>query len=615
MKDPLLDFYERELAFIRAEGREFARRYPKLAGRLRLSDAENIEDPHVSRLIEAFALLCARLRIKMEDEFPEICHSMLQALYPQYLAPIPPVTICQLKLTDLSLDVPTGRQHRRGERLETEPVDGVQCAFRLCYDTQVLPLTIQSATYIEPPLPFDVEPSWKNSVQAAIQLRLASQSEKLPLNKMRFQHLRLYLGGSTALGNELYEVFFRDALGIGLYQPKSSQGTWLPNQAICPVGFERDQGLLDEDPRTIKAYNLLWEFFACPEKFRFVDLKLDDVWANAAGDGEYVDLVILLKKTNQVVKRELQSDTLRLSCSPIINLFEHRAEPFRLSENQTEYRIIPTARKPQGMEVISVDRVSASGPGGQEQRKFTPFYLPSHHQQAQSEAMYWHSTRRRRLSEEAEGDRGTEVYLTLVDLCSRPQSFAEWTLHVTTTCCNRDLVARLPFGGGRPKVALRDAGGAITVEFLLPPTQTVRPVKPDEYFWRLISHLGLNHLTLSNNQNGAEALREILSLYNPNNSEESKRAIQSIQSVSYNRGVGRMVSDVGTGFCRGIDIEVIVDEERLVGMGPYLFSTVLNNFFALFATINSFTRLTVRTLAGGDPLFVGKAITGDRHLL
>ena len=615
MKDPLLDFYERELGFIREEGREFARRYPKIAGRLRLSDAENIEDPHVSRLIEAFALLCARLRIKMEDEFPEICHAMLQALYPQYLAPIPPVAICQLKLTDLSLDVPKGRLYRRSDRLETEAADGVQCTFRLCYDTQVLPLSIRSAEYLEPPFPFEIEPSWKNIAQAAIRLRLFSQSEKLPLNLMQFKHLRFYLGGHTALGNELYEALFRDAIGVTLYHPKNLGGTSLPRHSIRPVGFDVGQGFLDEDPRTIKAYSLLWEFFAAPEKFRFVDIQLDDVWSPAVGTSEYVDLVIPLKKTNPIMQREFRNDTLRLGCSPIINLFEHRAEPFRLTENKTEYRIIPTARKPQGMEVISIDRVTASSPGGQEQRKFTPFYLPSHHQMAQSADMYWHSTRRRRLSEEAEGDRGTEVYLTLVDLYSQPQSLAEWTLHVTTTCCNRDLVGKLPFGSGRPKISLRDAGGAVTAELLTPPTQTLRPLNPDEYYWRLISHLGLNHLALADNKNGAQALREILSLYNPSDTEESKRAIQSIESVSYKRGVGRLRSDVGTGFCRGIDIDVVVDEERLVGMGPYLFATILDRFFSLFATINSFTRLTVRTLAGGEPLFVGKALSGDRHLL
>lgn len=618
MKDPLLDFYERELGFIREEGREFARRYPKIAGRLGLSNVENIEDPHVSRLIEAFALLCARLRIKMEDEFPEICHSMLQALYPQYLAPIPPISICNLRLTDLSLDVPTGRLYHRGDRLETEAVDGVQCAFRLCFDTQVLPLSIRSAEYIEPPFPFEIEPTWKNSAQSAIRLRLFSQSEKLPLQLMQFTHLRFYLGGATALGNELYEAFFRDAIGVTLYHPKNLSGTSLPSRSIRPVGFDPNQGLLDEDPRTIRAYSLLWDFFAAPEKFRFVDVKLDDVWSSAVGTAEYVDLVILLKKPHAIVQRELRNDTLRLGCSPIINLFEHRAEPFRLTENKTEYRIVPTSRKPQGMqgmEVISVDRVTASSPGGQEQRKFTPFYLPSHHQMTQSADMYWHSTRRRRLSEKEEGDRGTEVYLTLVDLYSQPQPLAEWTLHVTTTCCNRDLVARLPFGGGRPKISLRDAGGAVTVDLLTPPTPTLRPLNPDEYYWRLISHLGLNHLALANNENGAQALREILSLYNPSDTEESKRAIQSIESVSYKRGVGRLSSDIGTGFCRGVDIEVVVDDERLVGMGPYLFATILDRFFALFATINSFTRLTVRTVAGGEPLFVGNALTGDRHLL
>ncbi|MDZ4850400.1 MAG: type VI secretion system baseplate subunit TssF [Pirellulaceae bacterium] len=615
MKDPLLDFYERELGFIREEGREFARRYPKIAGRLRLSDAENVEDPHVSRMIEAFALLCARLRIKMEDEFPEICHSLLQALYPQYLAPIPPIAICQLKLTDISLNVPSGRFHRRGQRMETEAVDGVQCEFRLCYDTQVLPLEIQSAEYLDHPLPFEVEPSWKNNVQAAIRVRLKSQSEKLPLHLMDFTHLRLYLGGSTALGSELYEAFFRDAVGVTLYTPQNLRGNSVPGAAIRPVGFGDGEGLLEEDSRTIKAYQLLWEFFASPEKFRFVDIKLDDVWAKTTTGAEYVDLVILLRKTNPTVKRELRDDTLRLSCSPIINLFEHRAEPFRITGNKTEYRIIPSARKPHGMEVISVDRVSASSPGGEEQRKFKPFYLPSHHQQSQEEEMFWHSTRRRRLSEEAEGDRGTEVYLTLVDLHSQPQPLSEWTLHVTTTCCNRDLVSRLPFGGGRPRITLRDAGGAITVELLTPPSPTLRPVSPDEYYWRLISHLGLNHLTLADNKNGAQALREILALYNPSDSDSTKRAIQSVESVSYKRSVGRLSGEFGSGFCRGIDVDVVVDEERLVGMGPFLFATILDRFFSLFATVNSFTRLTVRSRSGSEPLFVGKARAGDRYLL
>ncbi len=616
MKDPLLDYYERELGFIREEGREFARRYPKIAGRLRLSDAENIEDPHVSRLIEAFALLCARLRLKVQDEFPEVCHSLLQSLYPQYLAPIPPIAICQLKLTELAMDLPQGRMHRRGERLESEPVDGTQAAFRLCYDTQVLPISIDSVEYLEHPLPFEVESTWKNQVEATIRIRLSSKSEKLPLELIQFECLRFFLGGTTALGTELYEAVFGDLVGVTLYNPKRAFYRSLPTTAARHVGFDRDQTLLDSDPRNVSSYQLLWEFFAAPEKFRFVDIKLDDIWQNAVRGAEYVDLVLLLKKSNPVVKRELRPDSIRLGCSPIINLFEQRAEPFRLTGNKTEYRIQPSSRKPMGMEVVSIQSVTATSPGGSESKIFKPFFLPSHHSQSvNDEALYWHSSRRRRLAKDAEGDRGTEVFLTLVDLHAEPLSIPDWTLHVSTVCCNRDLVARLPYGGGRPKMTLREAGGAVAVELVTTPTPTRRPINSDEYYWRLISHLSLNHLSLSENETGATALREILMLYNPSDSEETKRAIQSIESVNYSRTIGRTASGHGTGFCRGIGISLLVDEERLVGMGPFLFATVLDYFFSLFATINSFTKLEVRTLGRTEPLYQGRPRTGTKCLL
>lgn len=615
MKDVLLDFYERELEFIREEGREFARRFPKIAARLRLSDAETIEDPHVGRLIEAFALLCARLRIKMEDEFPEICQTVLQALYPQYVAPVPPISICQLWLSDMSLDIPYGRTYHRGDRLESEQIDGVQCEFRLCYDTQLLPIAIPSIEYLEPPFPFEVEKSWKDDALAAIRIRLTSQSDKLPLGRMQFDQLRFYLGGSTALGTELFESFFRDALGVSIYTPKNLRGTSLPSDSIRHVGFGDHQGLFSDDPRTIKAYRLLWEFFAAPEKFRFVDLAIQSVWAKSTEDADVVDLVIPLRRTNSTIQRDLRNDTIRLGCTPIVNLFEHRAESIRLSKNKTEHRVIPSARKTEGMEVISIDSVSASNPGGQEKRRFLPFFMPNHVGDGNAEPMYWHASRRRLLTEAAEGDRGTDVFLTLVDLQSNPLSMEEWTLHVVTTCCNRDMVSRLPFGRGRPRLTLRDAGGAVQTEMLIPPTPTRRPTQSDDYYWKLISHLSLNHLAIGNESNGAETLREILTLYNPSEEDANKRAIQSIEKVTYQRGVARLRTPAGSGFCRGLEVEILVDEERLVGMGPYLFATILDHFFSLYATVNSFTRLTVKTKSSNTPLYVGKARSGDRYLL
>src|SRR5687768_2182706 len=97
MRDELLAYYERELTFLRKMAKEFADAYPKIAGRLRLEPGK-CEDPHVERMIEACALLGARVQLKLDDEFPQITESLLQVLYPHYLAPVPSMTIVQFAL-------------------------------------------------------------------------------------------------------------------------------------------------------------------------------------------------------------------------------------------------------------------------------------------------------------------------------------------------------------------------------------------------------------------------------------------------------------------------------------------------------------------------------------
>ena len=88
MSDTLLAYFNRELDALRVLASEFAERHPKIAGRLRISE-ENVEDPHVSRLIEGFALLTAQIRQKLDDSFPELTDALLGQLYPDYQAPIP----------------------------------------------------------------------------------------------------------------------------------------------------------------------------------------------------------------------------------------------------------------------------------------------------------------------------------------------------------------------------------------------------------------------------------------------------------------------------------------------------------------------------------------------
>jgi type VI secretion system protein ImpG len=169
-----------------------------------------------------------------------------------------------------------------------------------------------------------------------------------------------------------------------------------------------------------------------------------------------------------------------------------------------------------------------------------------------------------------------------------------------------------------PVAKLRDVSGGVKAQLISTPTPTRRPGKPEEYYWRLISHLNLNHLSVVDSDDGAESLKEILRLYNFSEGAEAKRAIQGIGGVRYERSVARVASDQGVQLCRGLDIELRVEGDKLTGVGGYLFSTVLEHVLSVLSTINSFTRLTVRSIdqeKDQEPLFKGRPRLGERVLL
>ncbi|MGB5486748.1 MAG: type VI secretion system baseplate subunit TssF, partial [Lysobacterales bacterium] len=95
MDTRLLHHYNNELHFMREMGSEFARHFPKIAGRLGMEGLE-CADPYVERLLEGFAFLTARVQLKIEEEFPRFCQQLLEMVYPDYLAPLPSMTIVQL---------------------------------------------------------------------------------------------------------------------------------------------------------------------------------------------------------------------------------------------------------------------------------------------------------------------------------------------------------------------------------------------------------------------------------------------------------------------------------------------------------------------------------------
>lgn len=590
MTDELLPYYNRELAFLRRLGAEFAEAHPKIAGRLRLS-ADTAEDPHVERLIEGVAYLNARVRHKLDDDFPELTDALLGVLYPHYQAPVPAMTVVQFVLDRGQAELKAGYRIPPQTVVETDPVEGQPCRFRTCYPVTLWPVAIREAELRGRPF---AAPATRFSAKAVavLRLRLECLSKDMTLAQLEMDRLRFYLKGQAQHVYALYEAVFNNVLGIALASsPKDPEPVVLGRECVRPVGFERDEGMVPYSARSLPAYRLLTEFFVFPAKFLFFDLAGLDAKARAKA-GRSAELVFYLDRSTQDLEQNVAADSFQLGCAPCVNLYRQRAEPIALSHAQAEYRVVPDARRPRACEVFSIDRVVATSPSD-EQAEFQPFYSFRHAAEAGAQKTFWHASRR--PAEGAGGAGGTDVYLSLVDLGFSPSAPADWTLDVETTCLDRDLPHRLPFGEGAPRLRLQLGAPLERIECLSRPTPALRPALKRGALWRLVSHLSLNHLSLADAGEGPDALREVLKLYDFADSAETRSMIDGVLSVRSRRVVGRAGGDGRAAFCRGVEVAVHFDEDRFAGSGLYLFACVLERFFGLYCSVNSFSRLIATT--------------------
>jgi len=353
----------------------------------------------------------------------------------------------------------------------------------------------------------------------------------------------------------------------------------------------------------------LSEFFAFPQKFLFFDLtNLADA---LDGVGNRVEFYFYFRSSLAELEQKINPNTFALGCTPMVNLQHKRADPIQLNHTVTEYRIVPDQRHPKATEVYSVDRVMATGSDGAKVT-YAPFFGTSHGVSPDDQRQYWKIDRRSAPS----SNPGSEVFLSLVDLDLNPAASEKWVVHVETTCLNRDLPSRLPFGGGEPRLQLGEGAAAIEqIECLTAPTPTLRPPMGQSGIWRLISHLTLNHLSITEKEQGAAALREILKLYDFRDSAGTRAMIDGILSVDSRLATARVPGQGGGALARGVEVTITLDEKRFAGSGVFLFASVLERFLALYCNLNSFTRLVARLRGREGVLRKWQPRAGEKRLL
>jgi type VI secretion system protein ImpG len=610
--DPrLLKYYNHELQHIREMAGEFALEYPKIASRLGL-DGFECADPYVERLLEGFAYLAARVQLKVDAEFPRFTQHLLEMVYPHYLFPTPSMTVvqCQPDLMEGSLNEGFLIAKQTALRSQIGKNEQTACEYRTAHNLTLWPIELVEAEYLNgigavanlgiPSLP---------GLKAGIRLRLKTTAG-LTFNQLALNNLPIYLRGVGELPMQIYEQLLANSIAV-VVQPTTRPLVWqhiIKQSAVLAMGFSQDDALLPYTPRSFQGYRLLQEYFAFPERYMFAQLtQLQPALQHC--DGNEIDIVILLNRSNPRLINEIDVTRFALFCTPAINVFPKRADRIHLSHQTHEYHILPDRTRPLDYEVYQIREVAGFGSTSDDQQTFLPFYQASSDLSHKQPRAYYSVIRTPRVissKQKLQGPRssyvGNEVYISIVDSNEAPFKSDLRQLGLETLCTNRDLPLQLPLGLGKTDFTIQTGAPVESIRCLSGPTKPRPSNAHKDTAWKLINHLSLNYLSLinSNAQEGATALRSLLSLYGDNSDSSFRKQIEGVLSIQSKPIVRRINTAGPIVFGRGLEITVTVDESAFEGSGVFLLGMVLEQFFAQYVSLNSFTETVLKTSDRGE---------------
>jgi type VI secretion system protein ImpG len=621
MHEDLYPYYERELQYLRHSADEFSKRFPDAAAALQI-EPDRSHDPHVERLLEGCAFLAGRIRRKLDDEFPEIAESVLNLLFPQYLLPTPSMGIVQFQVDPQAAKLTSNFRIPKGTILQSAPVHSEPCSFRTCFPVDLAPVAIEDVRCVKWTSGVGPESGCTWKAQAVLQISFKALSG-LSFNNFPMPAIRLFLRGGP-LAYRLYELLGRRVVRIEVAPfdtsitngDSSSRSVFLPAESIQPAGFGNDDELMPFPANAFPGYRLLREFFALPEKFLFYDIKLDSTIERFPPTKNIV--VRFYLETMPENPSGIHRDFFALGCTPVVNLFTKRAEPQKTRPGYHEYRIICENGKPECFEVYTVDKVEATDLITGVRSIVEPFYSFRH--ALQPEVPFYWFTRRDKTTEQASANirefttdkeraedtsrhTADEVFLELCTLDYTRVTPENQSISITLTCTNRNMVKEISLQEeGRTDFTAVDVpyfGPIKVITLQRDPIRT--PLgREDEYwtgsdssrqwrgaYWRLISHLSLNYLSLKTG--GIKSLQALLQLYDIKGESKNENVILGLTGLEV-RPVNRLIKGA---LCQGVGIELSINPEQFKETSFYLLTAVLDRFFAQYVTINSFSQLTV----------------------
>ncbi len=577
-------YFREELAFLKEQGKLFSEIYPQLS---RFLGGRNT-DPDVERLLEGFAFLTGKLREKVEDEFPELTHSIINMLWPNYLRPVPSLSILRFKPTGEAATrqiIPRATKVESGElkELEEEGKDEkIICRFRTCRDVEVYPIQINQVSAVHS----------RDTSRITLELALLRKASSEFIKSTELDSLRFYLGGDSYSAQELY-LWLNHYLASCELGYKNSEGkevrVTVPNDIFQVVGFD-DEGLLPYPRNVYQGYRIFQEYLAFPEAFHFFDLKHLGRYL-PPGVGRSFTIHFNFSQTLPSSTR-VTNESFILYATPIINLFRHDANPIDLTGKSPEYHITPAAQYPEHYEIFSIDHIegwrdASDGRVRGQERIYTPFESFKHEVELARKRLVLYY--RIRVRDSVRKD-GLEHHISFVRSDEKVSHTTDEAIALQMTCTNRQLPVEL--GIGAISFGSQSSPEHVDCENITIPTQSLRPMLDGSLLWTLISNLSLNYLSLLDKDALCSVLRayDFRALVDQQVARTSRKRLEGILSIE-SEPLDKLIKGMPV---RGLISKITLDPKAFASEGElYLFGTVLSRFFALYASINSFHELVV----------------------
>jgi len=574
-------YYQRELSHLRDLAAEFAKAHPAVAPLLSGPSA----DPDVERILEGTAFLSGLVYEKLDDDFPEIVHGLIQLIFPHYLRPIPSATLIRFTPKRSLMETVTVKA---GTAIDSVESEGTRCTFTTSYDVPLHPLALTGSTY---------ESQGAESGRLTLSLALG---KNLPLAKFAAKSLRFYLGGDYAEATRRYWLLFTRLREIRLVPGEGGAPLSLRPNALRSVGFDEDETLIPFPARSFPGYRVLQEYFVLPEKFLFFDLTGLEAW-RSRGQGGAFSVEFYFDKLPQDMP-PMRAEHFELFVTPALNLFPYHADPILLDHKKPEYAIRPSTQNREHYQVFSVNKVTGFVQGTVEEREYLPFEM--FNPQVEATPVFSLHHRLSPLGGKA------ELHLSVAYPGSGEMPKQE-TLSIDIMCTNSSLPETLRAGDIRMPTETSPELADFTS--IRTPTAPVQPPLGNNMLWRLLSHMFLNYLSVATPEN----LRSMLKLYIFTETRDRVAVLANTRRVDAISGLRVRATErfVRGRVARGQDTLLTLDRQGFAGEGDmFLFGSVLDVFLGNYAAINSFTRLTAEDTLHKER-FVWPERLGDRPLL